>query len=251
MNELLNMATSHVNIVLTFLLVFTLIYWLLMIIGLVDLESVDLDIDVDSDIDIDVDADIDLDIDADADLDIDSHVDAPEVNTSSGKLEGLGDGLAKEKNKRKWYFGPLAFLGVGTIPVMILLSILFLSMWTISIIITQKFGIQSWTMGLLSLPLTFLGGLAITKIAGMPLHPLFRKMKEGKAKEINFIGKTCEVVISADNNTLGQASVLINGDVIKVSVKSTNELLHKGDKALIIDEFKEKNYYLIEKFENL
>jgi len=245
MNELLNMATSHVNIVLTFLLVFTLIYWLLMIIGLVDLESVDLDIDMDSDIDIDVG--VDIDVDADMELD----TDAPEINASPGQLEGLGDGLAKEKNKRKWYFGPLAFLGVGTIPVMILLSILFLSMWTISIIVTQKFGIQSWTMGLLSLGPTFLGGLAITKIAGMPLHPLFRKMKEGKAKEINFIGKTCEVVISADNNTLGQASVLINGDVIKVSVKSTNELLHKGDKALIIDESKEKNYYLIEKFENL
>jgi len=251
MNELLNMATSHVNIILTFLLVFTLIYWLLMIIGLVDLESVDLDLDMDSDIDLDIDTDINLDIDADLDVDLDVDADVPAINASSGKLDGLGDGLVKEKNKRKWYFAPLAFFGIGTIPVMILLSILFLSMWTISIILTQKFGIQSWTTGLLSLVPTFLGGLAITKIGGMPLYPLFRKMKEGKAKAIKFIGKTCEVVISADNNTLGQASVLINGDVIKISVKSVKESLKKGDQALIIDQSKEKNYYLIEKFENL
>lgn len=103
MNELLNMATSHVNIILTFLLVFTLIYWLLMIIGLVDLESVDLDLDIDSDIDIDVDLDIDIDADVDVDLDVDT--DVPQINASSGKLDGLGDGLVKKKTKENGISG--------------------------------------------------------------------------------------------------------------------------------------------------
>ncbi len=238
MNELLNTATSHVNIILTFLLVFTVIYWLLMVIGLVDFESVDLDLDFEAD------------IDGEIDIDVDSDINTPSVNAPT-QLDGLGDGLVKDNVRRKWYHGPLAFYGVGTIPLTILLSILFVSMWIISIVLTQQFGIHTWPAGLISLIPTFIAGLAITKLFGLPLRPLFRKIKEGEAKQINFIGKTCEIEINADRNTLGQAIVLIDGDVLKISVKSTNEPIMKSEKAIIIEEIKEKNYYLIEKFENL
>jgi len=253
MIELLNTATSHVNIVLTFFLVFTLAYWLLMIIGLVDIESVDIDMEMDTDLDIDTDIDVDLDVDTDIDIntDVDADFDT-HISGSSPHLDGLGDSITKKsKRRRKWYHVPMAFMGIGTIPLMIVLSTLFITMWIISIIITQKFGIQSWGLGLLSLIPTFIAGLIITKISNLPLLALFRKMKEGEAKAINFIGKTCKIHIKADAKALGQASVLINGDVIKIYVKTTNDDIEKGAQALIVDENKEKNYFIIEKFNNL
>jgi len=53
MKELLEFAFSGINIIPTILLIFIVVYWLIVVVGIVDVDS--LDIDVDSDVDLDVD----------------------------------------------------------------------------------------------------------------------------------------------------------------------------------------------------
>lgn len=51
MSELLNASTAWVNVPYTFALILVLLYWLSLIIGLVDIESFDLDVDGGGDVD--------------------------------------------------------------------------------------------------------------------------------------------------------------------------------------------------------
>lgn len=59
MLELLEFAFSGVNIIPTILLIFTVAYWLIVILGVIDVDT--LDFDLDTDVDVDLDAEVDLD----------------------------------------------------------------------------------------------------------------------------------------------------------------------------------------------
>lgn len=59
MVELLHFAFEGVNIIPTVLLIFTVIYWLIVIIGVIDIDAVDVDFDTDVDLDLDADVEID------------------------------------------------------------------------------------------------------------------------------------------------------------------------------------------------
>ncbi|MGL1887609.1 MAG: YqiJ family protein [Reichenbachiella sp.] len=50
MNELLEFAFSGINVIPTILLLFVMIYWFIVILGLVDMDAVDIDLDVETDI---------------------------------------------------------------------------------------------------------------------------------------------------------------------------------------------------------
>jgi hypothetical protein len=51
MNELLDASVSPANLMITILAVFLLVYWITVIIGVIDLDLMDLDVDVDADVD--------------------------------------------------------------------------------------------------------------------------------------------------------------------------------------------------------
>ena len=54
MTELLQFAFAGVSIVPTLLLLFTLIYWIIVILGVIDVDSLDIDLDLDMDLDADI-----------------------------------------------------------------------------------------------------------------------------------------------------------------------------------------------------
>jgi len=58
MKELLEFAFNGINLVPTILLIFVIIYWLIVILGIVDIDSLDFDLDVDTDVDVDADVDV-------------------------------------------------------------------------------------------------------------------------------------------------------------------------------------------------
>ena len=59
MRELLEASISYVNFPFTVLLGLVLLYWITVIVGLLDLDLFDVDLDVDADVDVDVDVDVD------------------------------------------------------------------------------------------------------------------------------------------------------------------------------------------------
>lgn len=92
---------SPVNLALSVMLVLILFYWVVVVLGAVGLDSLDFDLDFDGEPDIDIDTDLDTDA---------SLLDA-----------GLGTAILK-------------FFHIGTVPVLILLSVFILSLWAIGVV---------------------------------------------------------------------------------------------------------------------
>ena len=128
MNELLETAFSLVNLPYTVLVLVIVVYWLLVIIGLLDISSFDFDIDADADFDADIDV---------------------------GHFPGLGHDIA-------------GFLNFGEVPVMFYVSIVVLSMWIGSLEVNRLLGNESiWFALALAIP-NLITGLLVAKIVTTP-----------------------------------------------------------------------------------
>src|SRR4051812_36522355 len=109
MSEVLAEATRLINLPFTLLLGLILFYWMLVAIGLLDMHLF-------SDGDFDLHTDAHTDLDGDGDLDF--HGD-PHLHGDKGlHLHG-----------GSWWAGPLTFVNVGQVPVMIVVSVLSLCLW--------------------------------------------------------------------------------------------------------------------------
>lgn len=210
MQELLQAAFSPPNIVFTTLLSVVLLYWLTVFLGLLDIGAADIDFDIDADVDVDVDVDGEVSI---------------------GGISGL-----------------LLFFNFGKVPFMVVMSFLILSMWTISLLLNYHFGQGSLGFAAIMFLPNLASSLFITKVVTSPLIPVFRNL-DGSEAPVDYIGQVCTLTLSAGPGDLGQAEVLYNGSNLLISVMGDKEHLKKGEKALIIQENKEKSYFIIQKLE--
>lgn len=198
MTELLQAAISPPNVVATGLLVFVLLYWLTVIVGLLDMKTVD------------------LSIDDHGHFHYDSH--APH--------DGLGT---------SWLNGALAFFNLGRIPLMVFLSFVFLPLWVGSILANYYTGNTSWLLGLAFLLPLFIGSLFVAKFLTLPFVKLFTALEKDHDAGAVAIGKVCTLVLPATADHLGQASVRIDGAPLMLNVRSIGAPLAKGETALVID----------------
>lgn len=228
MLEFFQAAFQPMNIVLTVLMILVTLYWITVVIGVLDFDFLDFDVDADFDADIDIDVDIDADIDIDADVDADIDTDVDAGNGPSG--------LA----------GALNWLNLGKVPFMILFSILIFTMWMASILINYYTGNSSVLIGLLLyIPLFFLGSL-VTKFTSSPLVPLFKSLNLKGSDKINLEGKICTVIIGVKENQKGQAEITVGDKHFNIPITSIDGLMiKKGEKAIIVQ--KENGQYLIER----
>lgn len=209
MGEVLTEAVKPANLVFTVLLGIVIIYWIMVILGALDTDF--LDIDFDSDVDVDADADFDAD--------------------GGGALQGL-----------------LEFFYVGEIPVMVILSVLALSLWTISVLSNHYLN-PAGTM-LIALPLAA-GNLFVScivvKILGVPLSKFFKSFDTDANASRPVIGRICKIVtteISGDR--LGQGEMSSKGAPILINVKAEgDQVFKKGDEAIVLSKDPETGVYLV------
>ena len=219
MVELIQTAFSPVNVVLTTLLILNIIYWLTVIIGLLDVDFFDIEL---PDTGLEVDSDIDVDIDAEGEVDLDmSH---------HSVLRSI-----------------LHFFYVGEVPIMLLTSILILSMWTLCMFGNHYF--NPMNSFLVALPVYAVGlvlSLAVCRVFAMPLkkiHEMFNK-DYNAPKEVT--GRICIVTTTSVSEKMGQAEVKTKGAPIVLNVVSDSDhVFHKGDEAVIVALDKEKGIYKI------
>ncbi|MDB5267083.1 MAG: hypothetical protein JWP58_123 [Hymenobacter sp.] len=211
MTELLQAAISPPNLVATGLLVFVLLYWLTVIVGLLDMKTVD------------------LSIDDHGHLHYDGHL----------PHEGLGT---------SWLNGALAFFNLGRIPLMVFLSFVFLPLWVGSILANYYTGNTSLLLGLAYLLPLFVGSLFVAKFLTLPFVKLFTALEKDHDAGAVVIGKVCTVLLPATAEHLGQASVRIDGAPLMLNVRSTSAPLAKGETALVIDFDAARRCYLVEPF---
>jgi hypothetical protein len=225
MLEILKIAVTGSNIIPTFFLGLILVYWLIMILGLVNLDTFNMDVDAGADVDVDVDVDAGVDVDGDVDAGVDgAH--------SGGVLQGL-----------------LLFLNVDYVPFMIVMSIFIFFFWFFAILVNvlpiEPGGLVA---GLLLVP-CFLVSLFITKGITTPLVRLFKTIPDDYDSGAEVTGRICTILKDLSPGRLGQAELNDAGKHLVVNVKTTEEGgLKKGETALVMGKDKTKNFYNVVKF---
>ncbi len=208
MNEFLNLIFNGANAIPTGLLLFILLYWIIVIIGLLDTEFLDFDIDIDGEADFEIEGDVSGDV--------------------------------------SWLNNVLVFFNLGRIPFMIWLSFVSLPLWLLSININNFLGIESFIFGLLSfIPLLFLS-LLISKVLTTPFVRFFEKLNEdSKKKEI--IGKIGTVISPASDLNKGMAEINYQGSFLRLYIRSPkSQPVLKGEQVLFIEKLDEPGVYLVE-----
>ncbi|MTI32289.1 OB-fold-containig protein [Xanthovirga aplysinae] len=209
MSELFSASVSVVNIIPTTLLVFILIYWVTVILGVLDFNFLDFDLE------------LDLELDAEAD---------GEISVA-------------------WLNSVLAFFNLGKVPFMVFMSFLALPLWIISVLSNHFLGNTSILIALLILLADFFISLFVAKFLTMPLIKLFGKMEEDTEGAVTVVGKICTVLLRVEDGKLGQAKVNHSGSPILLNVRSAKGVsLKKGETGLVIDYLESEKIYLIEPY---
>ncbi|MBK0402600.1 hypothetical protein I5M27_06360 [Adhaeribacter sp. BT258] len=214
MTELLQAAVAPANIIPTTLLVFILIYWVSVIVGLLDLNSFHFEIG--------------------KEIHIDTHFDAHQDFSVA------------------WLNSILAFFNLGRIPFMVFMSFLILPFWVLAIL-TVHYGVflPSGIAFLMLIP-NLIASLFIAKILTTPFVKMFAALEKEHDSSVTIIGKVCTVLLPATPTELGQAAVKTEGAPLILNVKTTKGAsLQKGETGLVIDFNADNKIYLIEPFESL
>ncbi|MCK5000400.1 MAG: DUF1449 family protein [Anaerohalosphaera sp.] len=214
MQEILHEALMPVNAVFTIMLLLVLLYWIMVILGALDVSFLDMDLDADFDADVDVDVDVDVDMDM----------------QGGGILRAL-----------------LVFFYVGEVPVMIIVSLLALTMWVVSMTGNHYFNpAGSMLLGLPIFAATLFVSACVCKVTIMPMRKMFSMFEKDSNAPRKVLGRICTVVTTELTDNLGQAEVSTKGAPILLNVMAQQGcVFHKGDEAVVIEKNNEKGVYII------
>jgi len=211
MTDFLIYIFNGANAVATALLLFVVLYWIIVILGLVSTDFLDFDLDIDAD--------------GNADLDMDS--------------EGL---------EVSWFNNVLQFFNLGKMPFMVWLSFLALPLWLITVNANYLLGLESLLPGLIVFFPAFILSLFLAKFLSWPFASFFARLDvENKKKEI--IGRVGIVQMAASANKRGMAEINYEGSFLSLMIRCTgDESVQKGEEVLFIRKLNEDGEYLVEPY---
>ena len=208
MAELYDTAFSTVNWPYSMALTLIVLYWLLVVIGLLNVETFDFDVDAD------------VDVGGDADFD-------------GGELEtGTAGG-----------FSMLGFLNMGEVPIMFYATIVVLCMWVNSVKLNEWFNPEGngWFALALAIP-NFFASVFVAKLVLQPVR-IYRRKRQHKT---SLVGKVCVVTSLELNNKFGRCEVPTDSSPILVNARTAkNEVLLKGDPAVIVKHLPEEGFFIV------
>lgn len=231
MSELLDASLAFPSVALTILVGITLLYWVFVILGALD---------------------IDL-FHADADIDGAAGVDGGggDVGDAGGEA-GDGDGHEGAEGVSSF----LSPLSLRRVPLTISLSFIFVISWSICLLATYYLGpvipggMPTWLFGILVLGGSIIASLPLTAIVITPLAPVFT-VHHAKAALDN-VGATCTVTTGRVDHDFGQAKITDNGLELVIPVRCDRDnQFQRHDRALVIDYDKQRHAYLIEPMDGL
>ncbi|MCB1583641.1 MAG: DUF1449 family protein [Marinicella sp.] len=209
MELFLQNITSFPVVVFTFLLAIICCYWILAMIGAVDIDMFDIDADID--VDVDVDADVNINTDISSDLD----------------TEGLG--------------GVMGFMvkwGLTGIPVTVIVSVLIATSWLICYLVVSllypliPWGGFKYLIGVVLLIVSFLLSVPVTARLIRPFKKIF--VSHSAVKKPSLIGMECVVKTGKVNSQFGQAELEDGGAGMILDVRADEALnIRKGDLVIL------------------
>lgn len=237
MGEVLAIMFHPINIVFTALLGLVVIYWITVIIGAVDMDSLDMDLspDVDADVDLDLEVDPSIDMDADADIEVDADADADiGAGGGGGSVGVLGS--------------TLIFVNAHYVPLSIVLSIFILCLWSLTMMTTLHLNPEfSGLRAIILFVINWIISILVTKVVTTPLAKLLAKTRKEEREQMRVIGKSCTLLTPATWSRHGQAEIITNGAPLLLTVRTREGVeIPKGSEAAIIRYDEDKGFYLVE-----
>ncbi|MBU1536751.1 YqiJ family protein [Myxococcota bacterium] len=210
MVETLKIAITGANILPTILFGLVLLYWLTMIVGVLDLDFLDFGVDAD----------------------VDTSGDGGDVGTDPGAFHSL-----------------LIFLNMDRVPFMIVMSVLIFAFWTLAMISNilpvQKGGL---IIMVLFVPAFFVSAL-FAKVVTMPLKNFFGKVKADMDTGAETVGQLCTLLSDVEGPRLGQAEFTSVGKHVVINVRcAPGKKFAKGDQALVLSKEDDGIVYIIDSF---
>ena len=216
MKELFDFAFEPANLFYTVLLIMVLLYWLSVFVGAMDIGAFDFDLDIDADVDVDVDSEIDV--------------------NSGGN----------------WFLEGLRFFNFGALPFMVVFSFLILFIWMLNILANYYWSNGTvWFSIAMFFPSLF-ASLFITKILTTPLTGLFKALRNGDAKDIEYVGSVAKLTLPLDQSRTATADMVVKDQHILLYVRaddSVTGVIPSGTQVLITGSNPDKNIHFVRSLE--
>lgn len=221
MQDLLDIAFAPANIFLTLMCIVVVLYWLLVIFAGLDPDFFSIEFDTASTPEVTT-----------------VEVDQPNAKNASG---GEGQGFMMDV---------LRFFHFDELPVVFILTLVFLSMWLMSVNVTWYLGIKVPLLGILLYIPYFIVSLFVVKLFARPLVHLYKLINHKGEEQIDFLGRRCTVINDVAPGRMGTIELVVNQDPIKLYAKSSDgNSMKAGDEVIIVNESKDKKYFYVEKFD--
>jgi len=224
MVEFLTAAFAPVNVLFTVLLLVLGLYWVLVILGALDIDVFHIDLSHGG-------PDIHVDGDVDVGHDVGGHVD--------GHVDGVEPGFGHSV---------LHFFYIGEVPTMLLVSIMVLSLWAFSMLGNHWLNPEG--EGAMAVAI-FFGNFAVStlvlKFVALPLRTFYFILNKDYNAPGDVVGRVCRVVTTrVTMGKMGQAEVSTKGAPILLNVLARDEHVFKrGEEALVVERDSAKGTYRI------
>lgn len=202
---------SFPTAIFTFILAICVLYWLVAVLGIVDIDVLDFDI-----------------------ADVDGELGANQSNLSTPDM------LA----------GLMMKFGLYGVPVTIIVSFIALFGWFISYFIVHFLfgivpdGLFRYLAGLPVLALALYTSVMITAVVIRPIRPLFKKASQNTVKEV--LGQTAVVRTSRVDNGFGEVFLEDGGAGLIFKARTTgSDVFKKGDKVVLLEFNEAENIYRV------
>ncbi|MEO1614599.1 MAG: hypothetical protein AAFV88_02040 [Planctomycetota bacterium] len=223
-------------------------YTVVALIGLIDLNLDAPDIDLDADVGIDIDTpDLDLDgLDLDGpDLDLGGDVDAGNVDLSGG------DAAIGQAGSFEFLTGLMTttvrWTNFGRMPLILWVGVFAMIYWSVSYGLWHVYDSHRYSSDLF--PSVLLGvrnlvmAIVATKIATQPFVDKFQPPPAYDKKRL--LGATCEISSITASETFGQAKFRTNAAPLLLNVRTTGNEIPKGTEVRIIDFKPAQRLYIV------
>jgi len=230
MLEVFEIATSGITLIPTIMLGLTLVYWVLVILGALDIDFFDVDVEVEAESGIDLEMESGIDGGGDAEVEVETNLDS---STEAGGISGALKSI-------------LIFFNADYIPIMIIFSFTILGWWLIAVSIDKLFGFGNSLIGVALVPLEIIAALLLSKLISQPFRKFFKESKVASTQTVGSIGT---LLSDLTCGRIGQVEIKTSGAPITANAMCRLDTpLKKGTTVIIYDKDKTKNIYIVEPF---
>ena len=155
----------------------------------------------------------------------------------------LGDSVGDKSMLQK----AMDYVNIGKVPFMVVYSMFKFLAWIITLVSSIALGLAEWGWKSVFILLpVFLVTFFITRYATKPLVKVYNAMGYNGEEAQEMMGRVARMRSTIEGDTIGAAELVIQGDVLRVNVKSkTGEALAYDTEVMISDESPDKKYYLV------